>query len=222
MKNKKLIFLISTFILLVLLVAFCLQANSWILPQYSAADTALFLKINGLHNAFFDPVMYAFSSKLFWIPFYAALIWWMWKRFGKQVLWVLLFVALVIASADRISSGLLKNSVKRLRPSHELAIASQVHLSKAGAGGNYGFVSSHAANCFSLLLFLWMVLPEKDRNLKIVILSWAILVSYSRMYNGVHYPLDVFFGALIGILIGLTFGQLYHYIFFKKKLHPNP
>lgn len=218
MKNKKLIFLISTFVLLVLLVAFCLQSKSWIFPQYGAADTTLFLKINGLHNSFFDPIMYALSSKFFWIPFYAALIWWMWKRFGKQVLWVLLFVALVITSADRISSGLLKNSVKRLRPSHEMAIAGQVHLSKAGAGGNYGFVSSHAANCFSLLLFLWMVLPAKDRNLKIVILIWAISVSYSRIYNGVHYPLDVFFGGLIGTLIGLTFGQLYQLVFPNQKI----
>lgn len=222
MKNRKLILSIITFILLVLLVVFCLQANYWIIPQYGAADTQLFLKINGLHNTFFDPIMYAFSSKFFWIPFYAVLIWWMWKRFSKQVLWVLLFIALVITSADRISSGIIKNSVKRLRPSHELALSSQIHLSKAGPGGNYGFVSSHATNCFSLLIFLWMVLPAQDRNLKIVILCWAVLVAYSRIYNGVHYPLDVFFGGLIGILIGLTFGQLYQYIFLKKKLHPNP
>ncbi|MBD3750100.1 MAG: phosphatase PAP2 family protein [Sphingobacteriales bacterium] len=218
MKNKKFILLIITFVLLVLLVAFCLQANSWIIPQYGTADTQLFLKINGLHHAFFDPIMYALSSKLFWIPFYAALIWWMWKRFGKQVLWVLLFVALMITSADRISSGILKNSVKRLRPSHEMALSSQIHLSKAGPGGNYGFVSSHATNCFSLSLFLWMVLPAKDRNLKIVILFWAIFVSYSRIYNGVHYPLDVFFGGLIGTLIGLTFGQLYQLFFPNQKI----
>lgn len=101
----------------------------------------------------------------------------------------------------------------RLRPSHEPSLVPFIHLSKAGPGGMYGFVSSHSANAFGLLTFLFLLLPSKYKWLKFILLFWAILVSYSRIYNVVHYPSDVIGGAIVGILSGLTTWAIFKIIF---------
>ena len=100
----------------------------------------------------------------------------------------------------------------RLRPSHEPALEGLIHLSKAGAGGMYGFVSSHAANAFGLATFLGFVLDKRFKWLKYWLFLWAALVSYSRVYNGVHYPGDVIVAACIGALIGWIISKLYRFI----------
>jgi len=102
-----------------------------------------------------------------------------------------------------------------LRPSHDPALAGLVHLSKAGPGGLYGFASSHAANVFGLATFIWFVFDEKFKLLKYWLFFWAILVSYSRIYNGVHYPGDV----LAGSFIGMAYGYLMAKAYFKTNLY---
>ena len=111
-------------------------------------DTQLFMLINGSHNAFFDPMMYWLSDKLIWIPMYLLIIFLMIRRYKMQGVLMLVFVALSIALCDQTASGLLKNTVQRLRPSHEPSLSGLIYLSKAGPGGLYGFASSHAANVF--------------------------------------------------------------------------
>jgi undecaprenyl-diphosphatase len=90
-------------------------------------------------------------------------------------------------------------------------LAGLVHLSKAGAGGLYGFVSSHAANCFGLATFLWFVLDKQFKLLKYWLFVWAVLVSYSRIYNGVHYPGDVVVAAFIGAGYGYLMAKAYFF-----------
>jgi undecaprenyl-diphosphatase len=124
---------------------------------------------------------------------------------------MLLFIGIVITLCDQTASGLLKNLVQRLRPSHEPGLAGLVHLSKAGAGGLYGFVSSHAANCFGLATFLWFVLDKQFKLLKYWLFVWAVLVSYSRIYNGVHYPGDVVVAAFIGAGYGYLMAKAYFF-----------
>lgn len=175
-------------------------------------DTDLFLYLNGKHNSFFDVIMYWASDKVFWFPFYAILLIIVIRYFKKRSVLILLHIAALITASDQISSGLIKNTVKRLRPSHEAAIQDLVHLSKAGAGGSYGFVSSHASNSFALLVFLSFILPASFRPLKYILLFWAVLVAYSRIYVGVHYPGDVICGALLGSLLGWLFSRLYFYL----------
>ena len=174
-------------------------------------DIQLFLYLNGRHNSFFDVVMFWASDKLFWLPFYIVLLIVIIRRFKKRSVLVLLHVAALVAASDQFSE-LFKNTVKRLRPSHEIAIKNEIHLSVAGAGGPYGFVSSHAANAFALLVLLWLILPASFRPLKYILLFWAVLVAYSRIYNGVHYPGDVLCGALLGSFLGWLFSRLYFYL----------
>ncbi len=172
-------------------------------------DSELFLALNSWHNSFFDPIMYWLSDKLIWLPMYLLIIFLIVRRYKIQGLIMVLFIGIVIALCDQTASGLLKNMVQRLRPSHDPALMSLVHLSKAGAGGLYGFASSHAANVFGLATFLYFVLDHKFRILKYWMFVWATLVAYSRIYNGVHYPGDVLAGIFIGSCWGFLMSKAY-------------
>lgn len=173
-------------------------------------DTELFLFLNGQHNTFFDPIMYWFSDKLIWVPMYLLIVFFIIKHYKMKGIFILIFVGLVILACDQTASHLIKNLVLRLRPSHEPSLAGLIHLSKAGPGGLYGFVSSHAANTFGLATFMYFVLDDRFKWLKYWLFIWAVLVSYSRIYNGVHYPGDVLGGALVGISFGWSMAKLYH------------
>ena len=184
-------------------------------------DTQLFLLINGSHNAFFDPIMYWLSNIMIWVPMYLLIIFFMIRRYKMPGLLMLLFIAITITLCDQTSSHLLKNLVQRLRPSHEPALAGLIYLSKAGPGGLYGFVSSHAANCFGLATFIYFTFDNQFKPLKYGLIVWAVLVSYSRIYNGVHYPGDVLVGSLIGIAYGYLMAKAYfktdNYLLNRKR-----
>ncbi len=175
----------------------------------NSIDTQIFLFINGLHNDFFDFIMYWLSDKLIWIPLYLFIVYIIIKEYKVKGIIVILMAVLVITMCDQTASHLLKNTVKRLRPSHVEALAGVIHLTKAGVGGLYGFASSHAANTFGLATFVSLILSQKYKVLKYSLFVWAILVSYSRVYNGVHYPGDVLAGAVIGIFWGWAISKLY-------------
>jgi undecaprenyl-diphosphatase len=175
-------------------------------------DTELFLLINGCHNSFFDPLMYWLSDKLIWFPMYLLIIILIIRKYKQQGVLMLLFIAIVITLCDQTASGLLKNTVQRLRPSHEPALAAIIHLSRAGAGGLYGFASSHAANVFGMATFFAFTLDKEFKPLKYWLFVWAILVAYSRIYNGVHYPGDVFAGGLIGSTYGFLLSKAYFFV----------
>jgi undecaprenyl-diphosphatase len=179
-------------------------------------DTQLFLFLNGKHNLFFDPIMYWFSDKLIWIPMYVLIAFFVIKNYKTHGIIMLLFVGIVIALSDQTASHLIKNAVQRLRPSHEPALAGLIHLSKAGSGGMYGFVSSHAANVFGVATFLFFALENRFKLLKYWLFTWAVLVSYSRIYNGVHYPGDVIVAACIGAFIGWAMSKLFFYVENKR------
>lgn len=184
----------------------------------NSIDTKLFLFLNGQHNAFFDFVMYWFSDKLIWIPMYLLIAFFILKHYRKQGVFMLLFIGLVIVLCDQTASHLIKNAVMRVRPSHEPTLAGLVHLSKAGPGGLYGFVSSHAANAFGLATFLYFALDNRFRFLKYWLFIWAAFVSYSRIYNGVHYPGDVIVAAILGSLIGWGVYKVMYYYQIKSNL----
>ncbi len=198
------------------------QLNQW--------DTELFLTLNGIHVDWLDPIFWFISGTKSWIPFYAWLLYMILKKdtaHFKQIDWRLIAglvvsVALLITTADQLASGLLKPLVGRFRPSHEPSIEGLVHLllndnGDFYRGGKYGFVSSHAANSFALAVFVSRVV--KKRWLTYLLIVWAVLVSYSRIYLGVHYPGDIIGGALIGIGAAFLWSELYSQ--FKLKMRLN-
>jgi len=109
----------------------------------------------------------------------------------------------LILIADKISVHLFKDIFERLRPCYNLEIAKQVHTIDGYCGGQFGFVSSHAANSFALAIFSGFLFKKQYKYTLIIMLLWAVLVSYSRIYVGVHYPADVIVGALLGSSIGI-------------------
>lgn len=186
------------------------------MEEIKQLDTQLFLFLNSKHNSFFDPIMYWFSDKWIWIPMYLLIAFFIVRRYKMQGVVILLFIGILITICDQTASNLIKNSVERLRPSHEPSLIGLIHLSKAGTGGLYGFVSNHATNAFGLATFLYFILDNKFRLLKYWLFIWAVLVSYSRIYNGVHYPSDVIVAACIGVFIGWAISKLFFYVENKR------
>lgn len=164
-------------------------------------DSKIFLAINGAHTGFLDFVMYWASNKMIWAPFYAFLVYLFFMHYRKQA-WVLVPLAiLLIVISDQTSVHFFKEVFHRLRPCHEPSLASLVRLPDGHCGGQYGFVSSHAVNSFALAVFVGYFMGKKIRHFLPVMLAWAVIIAYSRVYLGVHYPLDVVAGALWGSLL---------------------
>lgn len=172
-------------------------------------DIRLFLFLNGKHSELLDPIMFWASNKWFWIPFYLLLAVWLYKKRPKQMIYILIATALLITASDQLSSHVIKPAVLRLRPCHNPEIAAMVHLSPKGCGGSYGFVSSHAANSFALAIFIGLLALPYSRLVPLILLLFAVLVAYSRIYVGVHYPGDVLCGAMVGFGLGSLFYFLY-------------
>ena len=163
-------------------------------------DTDFLLYLNGFHNAFFDTFMFLFSGKWIWIPMYLALAYVLFKNMTpKQAVGCIVAIALVIVVTDQMSSSLIRHAVGRLRPANlENPISDLVHVVNDYRGGSYGFPSSHAANSFGLVFFLLFLMRKSP--LPAIMMVWAIVNCYSRIYLGVHYPGDILCGSLVGLL----------------------
>lgn len=163
-------------------------------------DTDLLLWLNSAHNAFFDVFMMLFTGKWIWIPMYLSLAYLLLKNMtAKQAMMCIVAIALVIVVTDQMSSSLIRHAVGRLRPANlENPISSMVHIVDGYRGGRYGFPSSHAANSFGLVFFLYFLMRRSP--LPAFLMVWAIVNCYSRIYLGVHYPGDILCGALVGLL----------------------
>jgi undecaprenyl-diphosphatase len=138
-------------------------------------------------------------------------------KFRRRFPVILFFIILGITLSDQISVHLFKNVFQRLRPCHEPALEGLVHLVNGECGGLYGFVSSHATNSFYVALFSLLFI--RKRWFTILMLLWASVVGYSRIYLGVHYPGDVICGSMLGALVGWGIYKLYMYTDNKYLSH---
>ncbi len=172
-------------------------------------DTSITLFLNGIHNSFFDAIMLFISGKFSWVPLYLVLIFFAFKKSEnvKAFILFLLSIALLITVADQSSVHLFKNVFERLRPCHCKQIRDAIHIVNNHCGGQFGFVSSHATNTFALAVF--MSLFFKNKIVSVLLVFWAIIIAYSRIYLGVHYLGDVLGGAVLGTVIALAVYYLF-------------
>lgn len=179
------------------------QTMEWILENIIELDTWLLLQVNGFNHEIADPFIKAFSGKGIWVPFYisiAATLWWLygWRR----ALIFILAIGVAVGLSDFTCASIIRPLVQRLRPTHpDNAISELVHIVNGYRSGNYGFPSCHATNAVALALFTSLVI--RRRAYVACISLWALAQCYSRLYLGVHYPGDLFAGALIGAVYSL-------------------
>ncbi|MBA3827379.1 MAG: phosphatase PAP2 family protein [Taibaiella sp.] len=164
------------------------------------------------HNPFFDAVIPFFRNQWFWVPLYVFLAIFMPYNYRRQgIFWCIGFI-ITFALADSVSASFIKPHIHRLRPCNDPYLSGIVHL-LVPCGSGFSFPSSHASNHFALALFGAVTIGKRTRWIWPIALFWAALISYSQVYVGVHFPLDVFCGALFGILVGLGTGKLFNRYF---------
>ncbi|MAC92205.1 MAG: phosphatase PAP2 family protein [Flavobacteriaceae bacterium] len=174
-----------------------------------AWDKTLFLWLNGLGTETFDGFWMLMTHRVSNVLLYLVI----WVFYGAKYSWkvaayLLLFTGLLILCTDQLTN-LFKVHVGRLRPCYDEELKTILRLVKPTCGGRYGFFSGHASNSFALAVFFGLILEPSCRLLFPVLLFIAFLISYSRVYIGVHFPLDIFVGSIAGSLIGICFYRLW-------------
>ena len=176
------------------------------IEQLLEYDTQLFLFLNNLGSQTWDGLWLLITDKLTFIPLYAILLFLLYKKFGaKSLLVFVVVVALMITFTDQITN-VFKRGFERLRPCGEADLIDQMRFIAVRCG-KYGFFSGHSSNSMAAAVFAGLLLRPYFKNLIFILLFWSAVVAYSRIYVGVHYPLD--------IVCGLTFGAISGYLFYK-------
>ena len=184
------------------------------LEQLLHIDTEILLAINGWHAPWADTLMWIISAKATWIPLYLLLVGLLVWRYRKpamtNVKWLqrvpvcvvmITVIGLAVGAADFIASGILKDLVARPRPTRVPELEGVLHLVRGYRSGQYGFVSSHAANTMAVALLFSLIWRNKIATVGLML--WVAANCYSRMYLGVHYPLDILGGLMVGALVAL-------------------
>jgi len=150
--------------------------------------------------------MHILTGKIIWVPLYLAILIYLGIKYKRKFLIILLFIILAATMADQISV-FIKNAVERPRPCHEPLLEGLVHTFNGQCGGAFGFVSSHATNSFNVALLSLLFIKKRWYTISIII--WALVIGYTRIYLGVHYPGDVLCGSILGATIGWVNYKLY-------------
>lgn len=181
------------------------------IDQLITLDKELFFFLNGLHAPWLDPIMFTLSKTWVWTPLYIFLLYHILKEYKVKSWSVLLAIGLTILLADQITSSFMKPFFERLRPTREPDMEGLIHFVNGYRGGTFGFASSHAANTFGTAMFLWLLFKTSKPWMAWLFL-YATVVSYTRIYLGVHYPGDILAGGAIGILCGWMSFRLFNWL----------
>lgn len=171
-------------------------------------DHSLFYLINSeWTNPFLDWLMPVWRNKYFWLPAYFFIIFFAIFNYGKKSYWFILFMIAGVGTADFTSSHFVKKTIKRTRPCNDASLQQVRSLVSCGSG--YSFTSSHATNHFAISYFLFATLGIQFKKIRGWLIAWAASVSFAQVYVGVHFPVDVISGMILGILIAKLFVWMY-------------
>lgn len=187
------------------------------LEELLQLDKNLFLFLNGLGTPTWDGFWLFITNKWSSIPLYFLLLFLSYKKLTiKKLLIMLVVIALLITVTDQLAN-FFKYGVARYRPCHDIEISTLMRLVKSSCGGKYGYFSAHAASSFALASFFVLIFKNRIKYIGFFLLIWALFVAYSRIYIGVHFPLDVITGSSIGLFFGWLFFKLFIFVTLKIK-----
>ncbi len=174
-----------------------------------AFDQNLFFAINrGWANGLFDLILPWFRDMYFWAPLYVGMAAWLVVNFGKRGWIAVGWILLTFAFTDMLSSSVIKPFFERPRPCNDPYIAEYVRL-LVKCGGGFSFTSSHATNHFGFAVISSIIIRPYWKWAMPILVVWAAIISLSQVYVGVHYPIDITFGALLGTTIAFLMGLVY-------------
>lgn len=169
-------------------------------------DREVFLALNFDGGAGLDRFFWIVSGKLTWVPFYLLIVFLLWRRYGwRRTLLAMILMAVAVVVADQVCN-VLKDAIAKLRPTHSPDLEGLIHLVKRPEGSYYrgymyGSVSAHAATTFTVAAASSLLIRSRIFTAGAII--WALLICYSRIYIGAHYPLDLIGGAVFGTGLGV-------------------
>lgn len=164
-----------------------------------------------LHYPILDAFLPYWREKTTWIPLYLFIIFYtIWKERWRGLLILIALIA-TVGLADTMSSRVIKKQVERLRPCNDVEVKDDILL-LVDCGSGYSFTSSHATNHFAIAVFVLLLWGKRFRWLPILAVTWASIISFSQVYVGVHYPLDVMAGAILGSLTAYLGFSIYRFI----------
>jgi undecaprenyl-diphosphatase len=179
-------------------------------------DQQLFIYLNGLGSEKYDTLWLLITKQINWIPLFLLLFYLIFKKLGtKQSLYLLLFVAVLLLFTDQITN-LFKNGFQRLRPCSDPKINTTIRIIKSSA--TFSFFSGHAANTMAVATFLYQIFKKNFKYFWLLFL-WPLIFAYSRIYLGLHYPLDIICGYLCGAILGFLMFKVYQ--IFRKRSFPT-
>lgn len=185
--------------------------------QILQLDQALFIAINkGLSNPFFDWLMPLLRNKYFWVPLYLFLIIFLTRNYGKWGFFCIVFMLITFAVSDYTSASIIKPAFERLRPCNDPMLKSEMNA-VVGCGSGFSFPSSHATNHFGIAMFLIGTFYARWKWISPLALFWAFSICFAQVYVGVHYPVDVISGAILGCIIGYLTSTIFLTLKMEKQ-----
>jgi len=186
-----------------------------IIDQLIQLDTKLFLFLNGLGTESWDGFWNVVTHRFTWVPLYLLMLYIVYRLSGwKGLVYYIFAISLLILVVDQTTYYWFKAVFQRPRPSHNQDIADLIRIT-GKPGGRWGFISAHASNTFAIAVFLGYQFKKVFKYSAILLTLWAVFISYSRIYVGVHYPADLICGALWGASVA----YLFLFILNKTKLN---